>query len=121
MVETLKFGVSKGWKQIIFGHIGRKPEGSLDKVAKRVGAGDIQTGDAELDQRLKITGQPEDEIRGLLTSMALRERLLAQPRLDVRLNQGELRWRTLGVERDSARLRDALDLLSALATGMERG
>jgi phosphoglycerate kinase len=37
MVETLKYGVSKGWKQIIFGHIGRKPEGSLDKVAKRIG------------------------------------------------------------------------------------
>ncbi len=37
MVETLKFGQSKGWKQIIFGHIGRKPEGSLDKVAKRIG------------------------------------------------------------------------------------
>src|SRR5690606_10044283 len=25
------------WKQIIFGHIGRKPEGSLNKVAKRLG------------------------------------------------------------------------------------
>ncbi len=37
MVDTLKFGHHKGWKQIIFGHIGRKPEGSLDKVAKRIG------------------------------------------------------------------------------------
>jgi phosphoglycerate kinase len=37
MVDTLKFGQSKGWKQVIFGHIGRKPEGSLDKVAKRLG------------------------------------------------------------------------------------
>ncbi|MGC4002096.1 MAG: phosphoglycerate kinase [Pirellulales bacterium] len=37
MVETLKFGQAKGWKQIIFGHIGRKPEGSLDKVAVRIG------------------------------------------------------------------------------------
>jgi 3-phosphoglycerate kinase len=37
MVETLKYGQSKGWKQIIFGHIGRKPEGSLDKVAARLG------------------------------------------------------------------------------------
>jgi phosphoglycerate kinase len=37
MVDTLKFGQSKGWKQIVFGHIGRKPEGSLDKVAKRLG------------------------------------------------------------------------------------
>jgi len=37
MVETLEFGRQKGWKQIIFGHIGRKPEGTLDRVAKRLG------------------------------------------------------------------------------------
>lgn len=37
MVETLKYGQSKGWKQIVFGHIGRKPEGSLNKVQKRLG------------------------------------------------------------------------------------
>src|SRR5262245_9388103 len=37
MVDTLKFGQDRGWKQVIFGHIGRKPEGSLDKVAKRIG------------------------------------------------------------------------------------
>ncbi|TWU28572.1 phosphoglycerate kinase [Bythopirellula polymerisocia] len=37
MVETLKFGIERGWKQVIFGHIGRKPEGSLEKVAARLG------------------------------------------------------------------------------------
>ena len=37
MVDTLKFGQEHGWKQIVFGHIGRKPEGSLAKVAKRLG------------------------------------------------------------------------------------
>ena len=37
MVDTLQFGRQHGWKQIIFGHIGRKPEGSLAKVAKRLG------------------------------------------------------------------------------------
>lgn len=37
MVDTLNFGKEKGWKQIVFGHIGRKPEGSLEKVAKRLG------------------------------------------------------------------------------------
>lgn len=36
MVETLKFGREHGWKQIIFGHIGRKPEGSLNKVGARL-------------------------------------------------------------------------------------
>ncbi len=37
MVDTLQFGQKHGWKQIVFGHIGRKPEGSLAKVAKRLG------------------------------------------------------------------------------------
>ncbi|MEM9658591.1 MAG: phosphoglycerate kinase, partial [Planctomycetota bacterium] len=37
MVETLKYGRDKGWKQIIFGHIGRDPKGTLEKVASRLG------------------------------------------------------------------------------------
>ncbi|HEY1066299.1 MAG TPA: phosphoglycerate kinase, partial [Pirellulales bacterium] len=38
MVDTLKHGQKKGWIQIITGHIGRKPEGSLNKVADRLSA-----------------------------------------------------------------------------------
>ncbi|HTU24084.1 MAG TPA: phosphoglycerate kinase [Pirellulales bacterium] len=37
MVETLKFGRDHGWKQIVFGHIGRKPEQSLGPIGKRLG------------------------------------------------------------------------------------
>jgi phosphoglycerate kinase len=37
MEETLSHGRDRGWKQVIFGHVGRKPEGSLAKVAKRLG------------------------------------------------------------------------------------
>ncbi len=37
MVDTLNYGRERGWKQILFGHIGRKPEGSLKAVAKRLG------------------------------------------------------------------------------------
>lgn len=37
MKETLEFGREKGWIQVIFGHIGRKPEGSLEKVRARLG------------------------------------------------------------------------------------
>ena len=37
MVESLRYGIARGWKQIVFGHIGRKPEGSLKDVAKRLG------------------------------------------------------------------------------------
>jgi phosphoglycerate kinase len=37
MVDTLEFGRKQGWKMIIFGHRGRKPEESLAKVATRIG------------------------------------------------------------------------------------
>jgi phosphoglycerate kinase len=37
MVDTLQFGRQQGWIQIVFGHIGRKPEESLQKVARRIG------------------------------------------------------------------------------------
>jgi len=37
MKDTLEFCRSKGFKTIIFGHIGRDPEKSLDKVAARIG------------------------------------------------------------------------------------
>lgn len=36
MLDTLRYGEQRGWKQIMFGHIGRKPEGSLKSVAKRL-------------------------------------------------------------------------------------
>jgi phosphoglycerate kinase len=37
MLETLEFGRKRGWKQVIFGHIGREPEKSLAKVRDRLG------------------------------------------------------------------------------------
>ncbi len=36
MLETLRFGQQRGWVQVIFGHIGRKPEGTLAKVRDRL-------------------------------------------------------------------------------------
>ena len=37
MKDTLKYGQDRGWKQIVFGHVGREPEKSLAKVAARLG------------------------------------------------------------------------------------
>ncbi len=37
MADTLNFGRQKGWIQVIFGHIGRDPKGSLQKVRQRIG------------------------------------------------------------------------------------
>jgi len=36
MAETLNYGRGKGWIQVVFGHIGRDPKGSLDKVRARL-------------------------------------------------------------------------------------
>jgi phosphoglycerate kinase len=36
MLETLRFGQERGWKQVIFGHVGRKPEGTLAAVGDRL-------------------------------------------------------------------------------------
>lgn len=36
MKDTLEYGRQKGWKQVIFGHIGREPDKSLEKVRKRL-------------------------------------------------------------------------------------
>jgi phosphoglycerate kinase len=37
MKATLEYGRRRGWKQIVFGHIGREPEKSLAKVSARLG------------------------------------------------------------------------------------
>lgn len=37
MKETLDYGRAHGWKQVVFGHIGRDQTASLEKVAKRLG------------------------------------------------------------------------------------
>jgi phosphoglycerate kinase len=37
MKDTLQFCRERGWKTVIFGHIGRDPEKSLNKVAARIG------------------------------------------------------------------------------------
>ena len=37
MAETLNYGRGKGWIQVVFGHIGRDPKGSLEKVRTRLG------------------------------------------------------------------------------------
>ena len=37
MIDTFQFGRERGWKMVVCGHIGRKPEGSLAKVAQRLG------------------------------------------------------------------------------------
>lgn len=95
-------------------------EGLLEKVGKRLGAQDIQTGDAALDQRFVIKGEPEEAVRRVLTSEALRGPLIAASSMDLRVEGSEIRFQKPGVERDNERLRGLFDLLSALAREIER-
>lgn len=37
MRETLIFGRQRGWRQVVFGHVGRRSEGSLAAVSRRLG------------------------------------------------------------------------------------
>jgi len=36
MLPTLQYGRDRGWKQIVFGHVGRRPDETLAKVAARL-------------------------------------------------------------------------------------
>lgn len=95
-------------------------EGASAKVAQGIGGRDIQIGDSELDKRLAIKGEPEDAVRRLLTSEALRQPLLSAAKLDLRLEGGELTYRLPGVEKNQERLRSAFDLFGAMATEVAR-
>jgi phosphoglycerate kinase len=71
MVDTLKFGQNRGWKQVIFGHIGRKPEGSLSNVAKRLGE--------LLDTEVQLISDWLDESTGTILPAAVKQVADAKP------------------------------------------
>jgi phosphoglycerate kinase len=70
MKDTLDFGRQKGWKQIVFGHIGRKPEESLKKVASRLGeilGGEVPVIEDWLDES---TLTIKDHVQSAITNAA---------------------------------------------------
>ncbi len=74
MRETLAFGRAKGWKQVLFGHRGRKEKdkaiGSLDKVAQRLGevlACEVPLITDWLDEE---TGQVKDHVKQKIAAAA---------------------------------------------------
>ncbi len=66
MRETIEFGRTRGWKQVLFGHVGRKPEGSLSAVARRLS--EILGAEVELisdwldEQRVSVAGAASERI-----------------------------------------------------------
>ena len=63
MKGTLDYARQKGWKIVIFGHIGREPEKSLAKVRTRIGRDPrLRSG---LHRRLARSGNDDDQGRSL--------------------------------------------------------
>ena len=74
MQETLEFGRKRGWKQIVFGHLGRKekdkPIASLAKVAVRLGkilGCEVPLVEDWLDE---ATGTAQDHVRDKIAAAA---------------------------------------------------
>jgi phosphoglycerate kinase len=71
MVETLNFGRQQGWIQILFGHIGRDPRGTLSKVAARLGQ--------LLESEVELIPDWWDESTGTIPESVVHQVKSAQP------------------------------------------
>jgi hypothetical protein len=95
-------------------------ESVFSQMGKILGVTDIQVGDAAIDRRFTIKGRPEEQIKTLLTSEALRQSLLSVRSINLSLEGTTIRYEHPGVEKDVTRLRSVLDLLSEFATAVEQ-
>jgi hypothetical protein len=95
-------------------------ENVFSKIGKALGGQDIETGDAELDGRYVIKGQPESAVLRVLMQINLRQRLIEARWLHVKLNGDTLRYERRGIESNPETLKLLFDLLADLADGVER-
>jgi len=90
------------------------------RVGKRLGVQDIQVGDADIDRRFMIKGQPEEGVRRLLAAEALRQKLLSVSSIHLTLEGAAIRYQHRGVEKGTERLHSLFDLMSEFATAVEQ-
>jgi hypothetical protein len=95
-------------------------EGLFSKVGKSFGMQDIETGDAEIDERYVIKGQPEAEVVRLLSSIGLRQKLLTLRGLNVEVKGQQVYYHKRGAEANPDALEALLDVLGDLAQAVER-
>ena len=101
-------------------HLKLGEEGILAKIGKKLGGQDIQTGDAALDRRFLIKGEPDAEIRSLLLASDVRQRLLSLPQLSIEVIEGEIRYEQYAFEKNAKRLQEVFELLCVLAEEIEK-
>jgi hypothetical protein len=95
-------------------------EGIFSKIGKALGVQEIQMGDDEVDQRFEIKGQPENEVKRVLSSLGMRQRLLEAPELHIHIKDQAIRHEKRGFETDPNTLIALLDVLCALANAIDR-
>jgi len=95
-------------------------EGFFSKIGKALGRKEIQLDDEEIDRRFVIKGQPETEVRRVLSSLGMRQRLLEAPELHVNIKDQAVRHEKRGFETDPNTLIALLDVLCALANAIDR-
>ncbi len=94
-------------------------------LGKVFGMQDIEIGDAFFDEEFIIQGTPEDQVRRLLSNMAIVQHIQDQPNIhfQVKDDEGwfrqrfpegvdELYFQTYGVIKDKQRLKDLFDLFA---------
>ena len=95
-------------------------EGLVSKLGKALGMQEIQTGDEAIDRRYIIQGQPETAVAGLLMSYDLRQKLIEAPTFNARIEGLNVCYDRSGVELDENKLLALFDLLTTLATAIDR-
>ncbi len=100
--------------------LGLYRESVFTKIGRAFGVQDIEVYDSELDAYLSIKGEPQDLVRRLMMMTDVRQRLLAAKEIYIELEGKILHTRRTGIDRDPVRLKQTLDLLSALAEGVDR-
>ncbi len=95
-------------------------EGFFSKIGKKMGMQDIQIGDEEIDQRYVIQGQPEEEVRRIITALGMRQRLIEAPELHIEIKDSVIRHEKRGFEADPNTLIALLDILCAFGRAIDR-
>jgi hypothetical protein len=123
--------LTRGKKNIIYTHIMMDitnksnlylllyDEETQSKIAHRLGAREIRSGDDSFDERFVIVGQPESLAVNLLSNVILREKLLQARLLNIEIFDQHLHYERIDEETDVNYLIFLFDLLDEIAENVD--